>query len=259
MQLDKDFTWNFDNFEITGIPYFYATSRKPNEMPDIDLKTIALVRADGNIVVSSRFTKKTITLYGFIIAPDRTAYENALDLLKYRLSTPQRPLVVTQAGAQRVYTASLTALSETFIEGGKSKFTFTFEANDPFGRDGGNTSYTTPNITTASYAVNHVFQGFVTVRPMLTITLNSLTGGTNKTITIGNSLTGQQIAITRNWTAGDVIVLNSDTMKVTVNGVPVDYTGFFPVFRPNTAYLQYLDTLTTRSVNIKIEYAKKYL
>lgn len=259
-QIENDFSLKFDNYGLEVIPYFYPTSRLPNSMPDIDMKTAQLVRSDGAIVLSSRFAKKVIIVFGYILAPSRTAYEQTFDELKWRLSGKQRPLVLIQAGSERAYTATCTQVAEGFIEGGKTYITITFTASDPFGRDGSNQTYDSGTFTTATKSFDHVFQGYASVLPKMTITISALSGGTSKTVTVGNGVTGQQIQVTRTWTAGDVLVVDSDSQRVTVNGVVVDFTGFFPAFQPGTAYAGYSDNFTTsRTARTVIEYPKKYL
>ena len=259
MQLDNDFVINFDNYDLGLIAWFTPTSRLPNNMPDIDLKAIQLVRSDGGIVVSRQFTKKIIEVYGYILAPSRQSYEEAIDQLKWKLSVKQRPLIITQSGAERIYTASCTALSDGFIEAGKSFISITFECNDPFGKDAFSTIYTSGTLTAATNSVSYVFEGYVDVLPRITTTFTAVAGAANKSVYIGNRITGQEIMITRSWSNADVLVVDSDIQQVLVNGVSVDYTGFFPVFEPGTAYLQYRDDFTTRSIIVGVEYVKKYL
>jgi phage-related protein len=258
--MDIDFTLKFDNIDLGTIDYFFPTSRLPNNMPDIDLKAIDLVRNDGAIVVSSRFKKKVIQVFGYILAPNRQAYEAAFDELKWRLSAKQRSLVLVQAGSERIYTATVSQVTESFVEGGKTYITMQFDCNDPYGRDGNKQSYTEAAFTTAVKAIAHTFLGYADILPKFTVTITAVSGGTSKTVNIGNSVTGQQISVTRTWVAGDVLVVDSDTQKVTVNGVVVDFAGFFPVFSPRTAYAQYSDNFTTsRTASVLVEYPKKYL
>ena len=257
--MQNDFSYKFNNYDLSILPYFFPTSRLPNAMPDIDVQAIKLVRNSGAIVVSSSFGKKVITVFGYILAPTRQAYEQTLDELKWRLSAKQRPLVLVQAGAERIYTATVSSVAEGFIEGGKTFITMTFDCNDPFGRDGNLQDYTEPNFTTTPKSIAHTFVGYADIYPQFTVTIVAATGSTAKTVNIGNSTTGQQISVTRTWTAGDVLVVDSDTQKVTVNGVVVDYSGFFPVFAPGTAYAQYSDNFTTRTAGVRVKYPKKYL
>jgi phage-related protein len=258
MELDSDFSAKFNNYDLGQIPYVVLTQRNPNSMPDRELKTIPLVRQHGSIVVGDRWTKKVVPIFAYILAPTRQLYEQTIDELKWRLSAPQRSLVLTQAGSERVYTATCANMPDTFIEGGKSFIQMNFECNDPFGTDTEVITYDTGTFTTATKSFDHVYEGFADAAPILLLTLGTITGGTNKTITLGNSVSGQSISITGNWASNDVIRIDCAAQSVTVNGLGVPFTGFFPSFSPQTAFTTYTDTLTTRSAALKIVYSKKY-
>ena len=258
MELERDFTFKFDNYDLGLIQWFTPTSRLPNSMPDIDLKAINLVRTHGAVVVSSRFTKKVIQVFGYILAPSRQAYEEAFDELKWRVSAKQRSLVIVQAGKERVYTGSVTAVSEGFIEGGKTYISLTFECNDPFGRDGSLVYYSSGDFTDSPHAFDHVFGGYADVYPKMVVTLTTVEAGV-KSVSIGNSIANQMITVTREFANGDVLMVDADSQRVSVNGVVVDFTGFFPSFKPGTSYLSYADTFTARTASVDIEYPKKYL
>ena len=259
MELEPDFTFAFDNFAMELVPWFTPTSRLPNGMPDVDIKTVQLVRNHGAVVVSQRFTKKVIQVFGYILAPNRTAYEESMDELKFRLSGKQRPLSLIQAGKERRYTASLTAFGEGFIEGGKTYISLTFEAHDPFGRDISDVVYIESPITVAAKVLNHIFEGYADVRPKIQLTLAGLTGTGTRTVYVANSVTGQEIQITRVWANNDVLVVDCDAQSVTVNGIKIDFTGFFPTFAPRTGRIQVRDTFTTRTITPKLEYPRLYL
>jgi hypothetical protein len=264
MQLDNDFTFKFDNFDLGNITWFTPTSRLPNSMPDIDLKTIQLVRNHGAIVVSQRYTKKVIMMFGYIVAPSRQAYEEAMDELKWRLSGKQRPLSIIQAGKERRYTASLSAFGEGFIEGGKTYISLTFECSDPFGRDGTNVVFEEPTFTTSTLNFSHIFEGYSEVLPTMIVTIEDIEYEDDtpiaRSIYLGNTNSGQEVKVTRIWEVGDVLSIDSENQKILVNGSPpADFTGFFPSFSPRVARAAYRDDFVGRAVSARIEYQKKYL
>lgn len=96
-------------------------------------------------------------------------------------------------------------------------------------------------------------------RTKATITFSAITGGTNQAVTFGNNGTGQQISVTRTWAATDVLVVDSITRTVTVNGTAVDYSGAFPEFQTGTQAFAYSDGFTTRTFNINVVYYPEYL
>ena len=258
MNLESDFSTKFDNYGLENIPHLVLLSRKPNVMPDREIKTVSLIRNHGSIVVGDRFTKKVIPIYAIIMAPSRQAYEETMDELKYRLSNAQRPLSLVQAGKERIYTATLENMAETFVERGNSFITMYFACYDPFGRDASVTTYISDVYTTATKTFDHVFGGQAASKPLMTLTFSALTGGTNKSVFVGNGVSGQGITVTRTWSAGDVLRIDMESQDVRVNGTVVDFTGFFATFDPRTAYAQANDNFTTRSAQMRIEYSPRY-
>lgn len=253
-----DFQVLFDNFDLNSIGYVEFVRRFPNVEASYELVTHDLIRRAGAVLTSVKHGQKVITLKGHIIAPTRIAYEEALDELKFRTSSIQRNLVLNQAGTNRVYVATKESITEEHLEAGKSNIELAFRCADPYGR-----SETLENssevVTTTPGALAVYFSGTAEVLPVFTITFNSLTGGTTKYVGIGNSTTGQQVQVTRTWTAGDVLRIDTDLKRIYVNGVLSDYSGVFPVFAPYSETSYYYDNLTTRNVTVEVSYAKQYL
>ena len=92
--------------------------------------------------------------------------------------------------------------------------------------------------------------------PVITITLTAVTGGSAASIFVGNNGTGQQLTITRTWSASDVLVIDTFNRTVKVNNVEVDFGGHSPLFAPGAGTLGYVDTFTTRTFTISAVYAK---
>lgn len=257
--MENDFTVLFNNFDLNSIPYVYFVRRYPNTEANISLTTFARTRRDGQVVTSARREPKNIALEGYIIAPSRVSYEEAMDTLKYRTSGIERPLIISQAGIARRYIATKQPnIIEEHIEAGKTRINISFLCSEPYGKD----TFLTTDTFTATATPNglaHTFLGTAEARPTFTITLDSLTGGTTKHVGIGNGSSGQQVQVTRTWTAGDVAIFNCETQMAYVNGAIVDYSGVFPVFEPQKENAYYYDSLTTRSATVELAYEKNYL
>ena len=86
-----------------------------------------------------------------------------------------------------------------------------------------------------------------------------MTGATSKKVRLGNSYTAQGISVTRDWLANDILMIDGTKKIVTVNDIPTDYTGIFPEFLPNDMTATYSDEFTTRTVQVKVLYNRKYL
>ncbi len=94
--------------------------------------------------------------------------------------------------------------------------------------------------------------------PMFRITVNALTG-TGDYIQLSNNANNQSIIITgQDIEAGDILIVDSDNHKVTINGTEIDYTGVFFELEPGNASITYTDGFATRDVDIYAEYYKRY-
>lgn len=98
-------------------------------------------------------------------------------------------------------------------------------------------------------------------RPVLTI---KFTGITNlAAMTLRNKTTGDLVTITRTWTAGDNLIIDTESKTVTVNNAPVDFTNVLPRFtlglnRVNislVATTQNTISQTTNNANLRGEVA----
>lgn len=256
--MENDFVVIFDNVDLNTIPYVFFSRRNPNSEADLDLVTHDLVRRDGAVLTSIKRKPKRIALEGFIVAPTRTSYEEALDTLKFLTSNPERYLRIIQAGSERKYIATKENIIIEHIEGGNARVNISFVCLHPYGSESILTTdeYTA---TTTPYGITHVFLGTAYVKPVFTVTLNSLTDGTTKHVGVGNSQTGQQVQVTRSWTAGDTVVFDLENQKVYVNSAISDYNGVFPEFKPTQANSYYYDSLSARNATIGLSYAKQYL
>lgn len=80
----------------------------------------------------------------------------------------------------------------------------------------------------------------------------SLTVNSSSTVNIGNAATGQTIAVTRTFAAGDVLIIDTVNKTVKVNGVEIFFSGAFPEFKLGAGGFGYSDTFATRSFNFNV-------
>lgn len=257
-ELVNDFSVVFDNKDLNTIDYVHFTRRQPNNEADIEVTSHQLVRRDGRVITSVRRDDKMIPFEGYIVAPNRVAYEEALDELKYFTSGVERPLVIQQGGESRRYTVTKANLIVDHIEAGKARISLAFVASNPYAQSSNLTTFTLANSTTSPAQIVHEFGGTANARPTVVITVNSGTDMANKYIGIGNSSTGQQVQVIRDWVAGDVVRFNFDRLDVYVNDVLSDYSGVFAEFQARKSHAYYYDNFTARDVSVEMYYANRY-
>lgn len=138
----------------------------------------------------------------------------------------------------------------------------TFNVLDPIGYGSTNqTLYTVSSKTTQPTAVDLTtsdIQGTFDVQyPVYTITINSVTNGSNPSISISNGM--NSITISRTFVAADVLVINSETLEVTVNGDIVDFSGIMPSINLTDTLVTISDTFSARNINISIVNTPRYI
>lgn len=228
-------------------------------------QTYALSHGNKSIIPFVEYPNKPITLTGQIIGTSISDCDAQIDTFNSLLTATNATLDFDYNGGSlnRRYYATATNI-DVRRPGGLywAEFSVTFTATQPFGQDINTTSLLSASgRTSASYTDGITLGGTAPFQlPIVTITFSAINPTTSvQTVNIGNAATGQQINITRQWAATDVLVVDSTQNTVTVNGSPVDFTGAFPTFFPGTGSLTYADTFTTRTFAVSAVYYKYYL
>ena len=163
-----DFSVKFNNYDLNLIPNLEFYRRFPNNEAEIALTEYDIIRREGSVITDSKHKSKIITLEGYIQAPTRVAYEQALDELKFRTSGTNKRLIIQQGGSDRVYEATKENIIDKHIEAGKSEISVSFRCSDPLG------SSALPQIdsfstTSASFSLPHEFVGTAPTYPIISI------------------------------------------------------------------------------------------
>lgn len=256
----NDFSLVFSGFDMTTIPDVYFSRRFPHELPVREVKTGRLARAHGQKLLSAFYGSKKIIIEGYIRAVSRAEMEIARDTLIFRLQPQETNLDIQQGGLSRTYTVTMQNILFEPIEGGMMLFNIEFLASDPFGRDLNQTVLTFDNPQTEeTHDYPIIIGGSMSAELILSVTLASGSGMTDKTMSVVNVATGEKISIRRNYVAGEVVFFNIPNRQVTIDGDLVDYLGVFPLFEPGPQVLRYIDNFTTRSVSLAATYYRRYL
>lgn len=98
---------------------------------------------------------------------------------------------------------------------------------------------------------------FMEQYPVYTITVNSITPGTNPSLTVINGLS--EIVIAEALVASDVLVIDTDAMKVSLNGELIDFTGGFPFIADPNSIIYINDTFSARNIDIEVKTNPRYI
>lgn len=231
-------------------------------IPQKIVNIYALSHANRSSIAYTGYPSKKIVVTGTIIDSSIAALDSRLDTFRAYFLNQDQNLDIDYNGSTRRYIATVNTLSID-RPGGLLYATFSIEfvCTQPFGQDtAATTALTATGRTSSSYSDAYTFLGTAPYQlPVVTVTFTALTGGTAKSVAIGNAGTGETITVTRTWTASDVLVVDCLNQTVTVNGIAVDFTGAFPRFAPGSQSISYADTLTTRTFNITATYNVLYL
>lgn len=232
-------------------------------------QTYALSHGNKSAIPFVEYPAKPITLTGQIIGTSIADCDNQIDTFNSLLSatTPQALCFDYNGGSlNRLYYAVATNINVVRTGGlAYAAFTVTFTATNPFGQ---NTTTTTLKSATgrtlSSYQDSITSAGSAPFQsPVITVTYSAIgSAPVIGTVNVGNDATGQQISVTRTWSATDVLVIDSTfstNTPVTVNGVAVDFAGAFPLFFTGSGTLDYSDSFASRTFAISAVYYEAFL
>lgn len=244
---------------ITGLTVLSTDLYKP---PKRDLSISDIVRTNKSKINSAFYVEKKPVVRVGIARATRALVEQSLDALNCILQEIEKSLIVPQSGSSRRYVATLDDTNILVAGGSYIELELIFKLSDRFGYDLAPTlilDMTTP-YTSSNRSDGLTFGGSsLWQQPVITITYTAVGGGTGKVVTIGNSQTGQQVAITKDWVAGDVIVVDSSIPSVKVNGAEVGFVGAIPEWKRGSGFWYYSDTFTSRTFSGSITHVRRYV
>jgi phage-related protein len=252
--MEREF-W-IDNFNMDTIDYFFVRGIDVTPIPRETLQSDR--GGDDGAVVSSQYmrTRKIIARCE-IVAPGYVPGQIAHDNVIERLYGTNKLLSFIYAGDDRHFTGTPSEPVESEWIGGFKRMSLIFDCHDPFGYS---PNYTTSSVsaqTASSISTSPSWNGTYSALPIITIDINSLTVSNPGTITVQSG--SGTVAITRTWTAGELLIVNSETGKITVDGVEVPYSGILPRFTETQKSTTYTDNFTARNIDLEVKYKARYV
>lgn len=255
-------TVSFNGFNlVTSVPGLIITGSDPYRMPVREILNDPVANDDKSVTSAAYWRARKVNIRLEIGQNTRELFDAARDTLVGILQGFEKTLIFSYGAGTRQWTASMSNMSITEVQGGHGVFDIEFTCADPMAFDSDTISLFSSSKTGATSPEHFRVAGTAPwQKPVITITISAITGGTGKTITVGNAANGQQVQITRNYIAGDVIVINARTGKVYANGTEIDFVGAIPNFETCTnCQLDYTDDFTTRTYTIAGVYNKRQL
>lgn len=248
---------SFDSHDLSTA-YLLVNRLNKSDAPFRDLQVEQLAFNDGFVIASDFWRSRTIKIAGMIDASSSGHLASLLDTLKQDLSGVNKNLDVDYGSSTRRYKGTLNRLEapEDFYNITHLPYTAEFICQ-PFGYGTSSVNISSDDITASSRTVTSTIQGTFRPLPVITITFTSETGASAVSFT--NNTTGDTITITQAFNAADVVIINCEEQKVTVNGTQVDFSGPIPLFEVGSNEMIISVPATARDVDLDIDYTPRYL
>lgn len=251
---DEIYAVEFAGNRLDQVPDVELHNHDFNRLPARDIKIHKLARRNLSIITSSEYVDKQVPVFMEVCGGNRSQTEATIIELKALMQVQNGALRVLQGGVETEYTATLQEFTIEW-DGPKAYCSLVFLASTPVGESVEVEDLVTiTGITGSSSSATFTVSGSFTAQPLITLIINTVTGGTAATINVYNAVTNQGITITEDFVNGDVVEINSKELRVLLNGANIDYQGLFPSFPPGSQQIAYSDTFTTRSVDLSATY-----
>lgn len=249
----------YNNYNLENIPGLTLLELNPYGSSERELYKSSLANADGEVISGENYRGKIVEIKGYLVLADRYLMEQTLETLRGKLNYRNKILQVEMSNDIREFTATPGALILEDTKGGYTKFTIPFYCTDPHNYAVGyTTALDVSSLTNNEQSYTPEFDGNDEQLPYITYTIDSISGGTG-TVYFDNDTRSESMRITRTWEVGDILIIDAEVGTVKVNGTEVDYSGPIIRFNPGSNSFTYNDTFTTRSIDLIIDYRKRYL
>ncbi len=237
--------------------------------PDIDRYTPAqksvqkfqLSFSDRQKVVATFYQEKKIVIAGTINESTEADLQTKLSEMRAALSGSEETLAIPFNSLTLNYTATgvLKAPRKNYnVSYLEYEVEFTV-VDPPFGIDSVVQNYSNDNMITTPITDSFVIGGEIGPEPILTFTVNSETLLQRIVFTQEDTGTTIRVEPSVEFTAGDVLIINTLLKRVLLNGTEIDYSGVFPKFIVGTNNFTIEFVSTAHDVDLDIDWSDYYL
>ncbi|KSZ59659.1 hypothetical protein Z045_05670 [Rhodococcus pyridinivorans KG-16] len=229
--------------------------------PRNNIQADKLAESDGAVIVKAQLEPKIFTVEGILRTDSIEATQHLMDQFKAALSVPNQALDIQYAGDTRRFISTAQNIMLSNDRGlASAGFSVEFLCPSGVGTDTYASTLLAPTaITTSTASLGVNIGGTYQAEPTIVLTINTLTGGTNKTVTVTNDVTRRGVAVTRDWAAGDKLEIDTLGKRIYVNNIPMDFIGQFPVWEPGPGSIGVMDDFGARDATVNVEYVRRWL
>lgn len=257
---------DFDDLEYNGYS-LQSTDVITQEMtiysaPSRELVTYKVPRDDGSRLNGAYFRERRVKVKGIIQAASRVLLEREMDRFKRYMSQQEGMLYLKVDDEIRVVKATVANTGNMFDDRKGFHITYTpfsleFAVLDPFLHDLEYSSVTNENETNLDLGVTVENLGTVYSRPVITVIVEAATSVTG--FQFLNNTNGDSLTISESLSAGDILVIDSEESRVTLNGSEVDYAGRFPRLIYGSNNCSFVTTGSSVQFTSTISFKRSYL
>ena len=204
-----------------------TTSFKNDEnLPNIDLNKFQNPIIDWGWVLKRRYTSKQITLRGYLKSDDAEELNNLIDLFKQKTSVVEGYLDIKVNWYYRRTKATVVSsnvFARQHFNINVVPYEINFETLEPFFYNKQEETITETWIT-GNHSTEFRYTGTAPSQPRVYF----IFGETTDTDEITFKLNDRELTVNETITEWDILLYDSLTKSVFINGVEVDYTGAFP-------------------------------
>jgi phage-related protein len=216
---------------------------KHESLPDRALAILKIARNDGVIIISDTYNQKIIEVRGILKGDSQTDLEQKIDTFTELISRTAKNLDIGYAGGTRRYIATAINPDDAFDRDhfhiSYVPYVIHFLVPSGLGKDITETQNAYADITAWHYENTVTITGSYPAKPKIIIDFN--TAGTCDSIQFTNTTTNTQITISKDtgdFSNGDILLIDCEKRKVTLNGADYDFDGIFPRFVVGTNNFQ---------------------
>lgn len=247
----------FNSFELSSA-YIVVNRLNKSDAALRELQVENLAFQDGFVMPSDFWRSRKIVIEGSILADSTSQLGALLDQIKENLAGVGKNLDVDYGNGTRRFKATLASFEapEEFYNITYLPYKAEFICQ-PFGYATQSLNVSADDVTSSSKTVDMTVTGTYRPLPVITLTFNTETGASAVSFT--NNTTGDTLTVTKAFNAADVLIINCEEQKVTVNGVQVDFVGPIPMFTTGENELVIAVPATARNYDLSIDYFPRYL
>jgi len=246
----------FDSFSLSSGNYVVRNVLHDSATPR-DLFLYDLTREGGSELVNAEWKPKKIIVEGTIKGTSISDLETNIDLFKKNLSGQKKNLDVQYIDGTRRYEATAKSISieRDFYHVTYVPYSIEFTIPSGFGKATTSTPYSTQSIIAHTLEADLSILG--TVAPKYSITLDFETATSITTVSV--TINGDKITIDEAISADQILVIDAENKKVTLDGIEKVYAGLFPRLILGTNSYKIETSSTNHLFDVSVNYTKKYL